>query len=335
MNAFKATQLLASKSMVGLPTSILASSNLRTSFVRSVPACTRQVHLQLHKEDRKGVVNPDFFKVPEELLNEVHPKPIRNDFISQKLTSADLEKLDIGLTKHREPITFGDKVALTVVKSLRIPADLFFRKKYLHRAVALETVAAVPGMVGAVIRHLRSLRKMKHDGGWITHLLHEAENERMHLLTWMKVCQPTLLERMLVTAVQGVFFNCFFLFYLFTPKTAHRIVGYLEEEAVISYTGFLKEIDEGRIEDKPAPQIAVDYWNLQKSATLRDVVLAVRADEALHRDTNHHFSDRITLKQEDLREEISRSGMLHVAQQQEQAMSRNMDVEDGKASKWA
>ncbi|ORX90490.1 alternative oxidase [Basidiobolus meristosporus CBS 931.73] len=334
MNALRTSQLLASKSMAGVSTSLLASTQLRCSMARATPVLARQLHLQPYKDEKKSVVNPELYKIPEELLNDVHPKAIRNAFISRQLSSEELEKWDIGLTKHREPITFGDKVALTVVKSLRIPADLFFRKKYMHRAVALETVAAVPGMVGAVIRHLRSLRKMKHDGGWITHLLHEAENERMHLLTWMKVCQPTLLERMLVTAVQGVFFNCFFLFYLCTPKTAHRIVGYLEEEAVISYTGFLKEIDEGRIENKPAPQIAIDYWNLQKSATIRDVVLAVRADEALHRDTNHHFSDRISLRQEDLRTEISRTKLLHAQQAAEK--SKPEEVHDNEhAGKWA
>ncbi|ORX84983.1 alternative oxidase [Basidiobolus meristosporus CBS 931.73] len=245
--------------------------------------------------------------MPGELLHPTNPKPVRNEFMSHRLSSQELENLAIGLNKHHPPSSFSDRVALAIVKSLRVPADLFFRKKYVHRAVALETVAAVPGMVGGVIRHLRSLRKMKHDGGWITHLLHEAENERMHLLTWMRVCKPTILERMLVVAVQGVFFNCFFLVYLLTPKTAHRIVGYLEEEAVISYTGFLKEIDEGRIENKAAPQIAIDYWNLQQDATIRDVVLAVRADEALHRDTNHHFSDRIKYHNEDLRQELDRS----------------------------
>ncbi|ORX89048.1 alternative oxidase [Basidiobolus meristosporus CBS 931.73] len=255
--------------------------------------------------DEDDIVNPERYTIPSELLQDIHPKAIRNDFISRKLSSKELEDLDIGLTKHRVPITISDKVALYIVKALRIPSDLFFRKKYLHRAVALETVAAVPGMVGGVIRHLRSLRKMDHDGGWITHLLHEAENERMHLLTWMKVCQPTVLERLLVTAVQGVFFNCFFLVYLCTPRTAHRVVGYLEEEAVISYTRFLQEIDNGHIKNQPAPRIAIDYWNLTQDATLRDVVLAVRADEALHRDTNHHFSDRIVLDKQDLRQELS------------------------------
>jgi hypothetical protein len=41
-----------------------------------------------------------------------------------------------------------------------------------------------------MIRHLRSLRTMKRDHGWIPTLLEEAENERMHLMTFIKIKQP-------------------------------------------------------------------------------------------------------------------------------------------------
>ena len=57
--------------------------------------------------------------------------------------------------------------------------------KYLTRAIFLETIAAVPGMVAGMHRHMRSLRTLRPDGGWIHHLLEEAENERMHLLTFL------------------------------------------------------------------------------------------------------------------------------------------------------
>jgi hypothetical protein len=50
---------------------------------------------------------------------------------------------------------------------------------------------------------------------------------------------------------------------------------------------FLEAIDSGKIENTAAPAIAIDYWKLPKDATLRDVVIAVRADEAHHRDVNH------------------------------------------------
>jgi ubiquinol oxidase len=67
-------------------------------------------------------------------------------------------------------------------------------------------------------------------------------------------------------------------------------VGYFEEEAVYSYTEYLREIDAGKIPNTPAPQIAIDYWNLAKNAKLRDVVIAVRDDEAKYRDVNHEFA---------------------------------------------
>ncbi|KAL2913875.1 inducible alternative oxidase 2 [Polyrhizophydium stewartii] len=228
--------------------------------------------------------------------------PVRSEFArDEPLDTASLEKIDVGPGVHRVPTGASDWAAYRIVRFLRFFADLFFNKRYGHRAVVLETVAAVPGMVAGMLRHLTSLRLMRHDGGWIAHLLHEAENERMHLMTWMKVCNPNIFERALVVAVQGVFFNVYFAAYIFFPKTAHRLVGYLEEEAVISYTHFLNEIDAGRIANGPAPQIAKDYWHLAEPATLRDVVLAVRADEANHRDMNHHFADRIVVRQEDLR----------------------------------
>jgi ubiquinol oxidase len=246
---------------------------------------------------------------PQVDLPTVHPEPVRREFAlaQQPLTTKDLLNLRIGLGYHRRPETFGDHVAYNLTKLLRLPTDLFFKKKYIHRAVMLETVAAVPGMVAGMLRHLTSLRTMKHDGGWIHHLLAEAENERMHLLTWMKMIKPTPFDRLIVLATQGVFFNCYFVLYLFFPKTAHRFVGYLEEEAVISYTAFLKEIDAGRIKNVEAPPIAKWYWRLAEEAKLRDVVLAIRADEAAHRDVNHNLSDRLKYGQTDLRQDIHKS----------------------------
>lgn len=199
--------------------------------------------------------------------------------------------LSIDLKKHHVPTTFLDKFAFWTVKSLRFPTDLFFQRRYGCRAMMLETVAAVPGMVGGMLLHCKSLRKFQHSGGWIKALLEEAENERMHLMTFMEVAKPKWYERALVFTVQGIFFNAYFLMYILSPKLAHRITGYLEEEAIHSYTEFLKELDKGNIPNVPAPAIAIDYWRLPKDSTLRDVVVVVRADEAHHRDVNHFASD--------------------------------------------
>ena len=194
---------------------------------------------------------------------------------------------------HHQPRDFSDRLALILVKTMRIPADLFFAKRYGHRAVVLETVAAVPGMVGGALQHLRCLRRMERDHGWIRALLDEAENERMHLMTFIHIARPSLFERFVILAAQGMFYNLFFLVYLLAPKTAHRIVGYLEEEAVVSYTNYLERIDAGHVANVAAPPIAIEYWKLPPSARLSDVVLAVRADEAHHRDVNHGFADAL------------------------------------------
>ena len=194
---------------------------------------------------------------------------------------------------HRSPKGISDRFALGFTKLLRFGADTFFAKRYGHRAIVLETVAAVPGMVGAMLTHFRCLRQMIDDNGWIRTLMEEAENERMHLMTFVEIAKPTFFERMVILFAQAIFFIVFFLLYLISPRTAHRLVGYFEEEAVISYTHYLQEIDEGRSPNVPAPAIAKHYWKLPADATLRDVVLVVRADEAHHRDVNHGFASQL------------------------------------------
>jgi len=214
-----------------------------------------------------------------------HPRP----------TPRDVD-YNIAIDSHIKPKTLSDKIAFGFVRFLRFFADKFFAKRYGHRAVVLETVAAVPGMVGGLWQHLTALRKMRDDEGWIRTLLDEAENERMHLMTFIEIAQPNWFERFLIMAVQLVFYNCYFFLYLLAPRTAHRVVGYFEEEAVISYTQYLKEVEDGRHENVPAPQIAIDYWQLDQDARLSDVIIAVRADEAEHRDVNHNFVDTLDAK---------------------------------------
>lgn len=199
----------------------------------------------------------------------------------------------VDLDVHHKARGLSDRLAFGFTKVLRFCADTFFARRYGHRAIVLETVAAVPGMVGATLTHLRCLRNMCDDQGWIRTLMEEAENERMHLMTFIHVARPTLFERCVILGVQWVFYVAFFALYLVSPRTAHRVVGYFEEEAVISYTHYLRELDEGRSPNVPAPAIARHYWKLPDDATLRDVVLVVRADEAHHRDVNHGFANEL------------------------------------------
>ena len=194
------------------------------------------------------------------------------------------------LNRHHKPQDLSDKIAFAFTKFLRFLADTFFKKKYGHRAVVLETVAAVPGMVAGMLLHLKSLRKMEDDKGWIKILLDEAANERMHLMTFIEVAKPTFLERLIIMIAQFIFIIMYMIIFVISQRTAHRIVGYFEEEAVISYTEYLKELENGQIKDQPAPEIAINYWNLPLHSTLKDVVKVIRDDEAGHRDVNHSFA---------------------------------------------
>ena len=151
------------------------------------------------------------------------------------------------LNKHFQPKNLSDKVALSFTKFLRLLADTFFKKRYGHRAVVLETVAAVPGMVAGMLIHLKSLRKMEDDKGWIKTLLDEAENERMHLMTFIHIAKPTFIERIVIMIAQFIFIVTYAIIYIVSQRTAHRIVGYFEEEAVRSYTEYLHELETGKI----------------------------------------------------------------------------------------
>ena len=181
-----------------------------------------------------------------------------------------------------------------MTKFFRFVADTFFAKRYGHRAVVLETIAGVPGMVAGMWIHLRSLRKMQTGyGDQIREMLAEAENERMHLMFFIEIAKPNIFERILVILAQGVFMSFYLFMYIFFPKTSHRMIGYFEDEAVKSYTEYLDLVQNGKVMNIRAPQIAIDYYNLKKDARLSDLIISVRADEMHHADVNHSYADNL------------------------------------------
>ncbi|KAL4250076.1 Alternative oxidase [Abortiporus biennis] len=247
------------------------------------------------------------------------PTMVKGDWVlfHPVYTPQELKSVEV---MHRETKMLSDKIAAGFVTVLRKGFDIISQYKYkpvpanstmsteelrkagyvmnetqwLHRILFLESVAGVPGMVAATLRHLRSLRLMRRDAGWIHTLLEEAENERMHLMTFMTLKKPSIIFRALVLGAQGVFYNLFFFSYLISPKTCHRFVGHLEEEAVLTYTRCIEEIEAGHFPEwanRPAPEIAKDYWRLKPDANMLDVVYAVRSDETTHRFVNHSLAN--------------------------------------------
>ncbi|KAL5114408.1 inducible alternative oxidase 2 [Pleosporales sp. CAS-2024a] len=230
------------------------------------------------------------------------------------------EQMEAVVVAHHEAKTLSDKLALAAVSLMRWGFDIatgykhdkavalneknpeaakrkygMTEEKYMIRNVFLESIAGVPGMVAGMIRHLHSMRRMKRDNGWIETLLEESYNERMHLLVFLKMQKPGPFMRFMVLAAQGVWFNFMFFAYLVSPRTVHRLVGYLEEEAVYTYTRQIKDLDAGRLpkwEKLEAPQIAIDYWKMPEgNRSMRDLLLYIRADESKHREVNHTFGN--------------------------------------------
>ena len=178
-----------------------------------------------------------------------------------------------------------------MTKFFRFFADTFFAKRYGHRAVVLETIAGVPGMVAGMLIHLRSLRDMERGNGtMIQEMLDEAVNERKHLMFFIEIAQPNWFERGLIVAAQFIFWHFYLVFYIVAPNTAHKMIAYFEEEAVRSYTEYLELIESGQIENVPAPQLAIDYYGLPQDAKLWNMVRCVRADEQRHSDANHKLA---------------------------------------------
>ena len=178
------------------------------------------------------------------------------------------------------PSLLSDKFALSMTKFFRFIADAFFVDRYGHRAVVLETVAGVPGMVAGVLMHFKSLRSMKTGyGASIREMLAEAENERMHLMFFIEIAKPNFFERFLVLSAQAIFGLFYFIMYIFFTRTAHRMIGYFEDEAVKSYTDYLERVESGELENFQAPILAIQYYGLDRNAKLSDLIKAVREDE--------------------------------------------------------
>jgi len=162
-----------------------------------------------------------------------------------------------------------------------------------YRLIILESVAGVPGMLGGMFRHFRSLRDLQRDHGFIFTLLEEAENERMHLIVCMQFFEAGPLTRFIVQGAQLALTPMLATMYMIRPQLLHRFVGYLEETAVHTYTNIVETVEtpgtrlHDAWKDTPAPQAAIDYWLLPDDAKWVDCLKRMLADESHHRDINH------------------------------------------------
>ncbi|VVT47438.1 uncharacterized protein SAPINGB_P001711 [Magnusiomyces paraingens] len=291
-----------------LPSFLLASSSqLRYSMATSSPLHLRWISHQAVEKKSWDKTLADINTHNEAEEADSHRAMLTRDHPGA--TMAQLKSVEVA---HHVPETWTDAAAQKTLHLVRYGFDLLTgyhhvpkgeennpryimtREKWLERFVFLESVAGVPGMVGGMVRHLHSLRLLRRDRAWIETLLDEAYNERMHLITFLSVYQPGWAMRGLLLLAQGTFFNLFFVAYLIMPRVCHRFVGYLEEEAVVTYSRCIEDIEAGRLPEwktEPAPKIAKKYWKMGEDATMLDLIYYVRADESKHREVNHTFGN--------------------------------------------
>lgn len=274
---------------------LLSSSSVRSKSIFDIGTKVIANSDKTKYSDNKYITHPAF----------PHPK-----WTDEQVASVSYE--------HRPPKTAMDRFVFRCISTVRTTFDLVtgYKKprtpeekehrfkgtrwemtesKWLTRVIFLESVAGVPGMTAAFLRHLHSLRLMKRDKAWIETLLDEAYNERMHLLTFMKIGRPSWFTKVFVFAGQGVFCNLFFLMYLLLPRACHRFVGYLEEEAVSTYTHLIEELEAKRLpkfDGITVPEVAQLYWpELNEKSTFLDLIQRIRADESKHREVNHTLAN--------------------------------------------
>ena len=84
----------------------------------------------------------------------------------------------------------------------------------------------------------------------------------------------------------------YFIVYVVDFRTAHRMIAYFEQEAVKSYTEYLRLVEEGSIENVSAPKLAIDYYSMKPNAKLSDLIKKVRADEEHHSKVNMEYSNK-------------------------------------------
>jgi ubiquinol oxidase len=197
------------------------------------------------------------------------------------------------LLRHHQPANVADRFAHGTVSFLSSAGVALFGRRYGGSEVVLETVAAVPAMVAATLLHLRCLRRLTDDRGWIRTFMLEAENQRAHLMSFVAIAKPSGWERLLIVLAQGIFYNSYFLLHLLSPRTAHRMAAYMSEQAVEGYSRYLERVTSGVQANTEAPAFAIDYWHLSPNARISDMLMAMREDEAIHRDIQHAFADAL------------------------------------------
>jgi hypothetical protein len=253
---------------------------------------------------------PSSYNLTYDLPQLIPPKD-RCDFHTNKQNLGNARSLGSASITHHPVHSLIDFLAYSLNRIIKFTFDLLsgvlFGQFFFHsspelraikRIVFLESIAGVPGATGYFLRHVRSTLLHLPDYGRIEQLFSEAENERMHLFIALQVHQPRIFMRMALLVVYLAFNSFYFLTYLIVPSFCHRLSGYMEEDAVHTYTQMLQDLDNGKFpgwKELKAPKLARIYYKLPENALWRDVLLNIRQDEIHHRDSQHSIANHLHL----------------------------------------
>ncbi|KAK7497595.1 hypothetical protein BaRGS_00011235 [Batillaria attramentaria] len=242
----------------------------------------------------------ELLKLAESQAKSFLPKDAKDDvyFLPHKPWEFGQAK---GIKEHHEPHGPMERAAFQTAQFLRglldniagyEPVPVHAGKK-IQKDVA-QAVSCVTTAQAARAQHVRSMWKGEPDNGWCRALLLESDNERVHLLTALKITHANRLVRMGIITLQSVVSPFSFIAYVMCPKYCHRLYEYLQEESIKIYTQCIEDIEEGSMDlwkNQVAPTIAKKYWHLKDDATVEDVLKAIRADEDKHRCTHHMLAN--------------------------------------------
>jgi ubiquinol oxidase len=207
--------------------------------------------------------------------------------------------------ERREPADVRDRLALASARAVHRAADAWFGPRMTHRTLVLEALAGVPPSVLAIVRHLRSMRRMRFDL-LVPQAVSQASHEQAHLMVFASLVRPTTLERVLLWLGQTIGVIVFTTLALCDERVAHRLAAYFEEEALESYDEYLAALSDGRVPSPRIPPWAARRWQLPPSADLRALVPAIQRDEAEHRDEHHAAADALARRTRTRRPEGSK-----------------------------
>ncbi|CAL5228153.1 g11233 [Coccomyxa viridis] len=151
---------------------------------------------------------------------------------------------------------------------------------WLRRLVLLESIAPVLGSTAAMAAYAKALWSLQQDARYLQAFQQESDNARAHLVALLSV-SPSAAQKLLVLLNQVLLAPPYALAFALAPRVCHAFVSTLSGLTGEALSDALVDLDAGKapawdVQSLPAPVLA--YWGLPEGASMRSVLLVMRAD---------------------------------------------------------